>query len=287
MNIPTYWSKAPCSTLDRRGEPRTISVWGWSSTSLQEAQEHAAARAASIAAAAARARDLQDYEYGQGPLREEIVEQIGDGEAPIALITRNRYGALVLNSARVLFVDIDFAPSPPAGVLDAFLSIFSARRRAARLLAGAEQAITRIEDWAAANSARSFRLYRTCEGLRLLFTDRLYDPAAEETTALLQQLNADPMYVKLTQRQQCFRARLTAKPWRCGCPRPPNAFPWTTPDAERIFRQWQARYTQLDFGYRACHLHQQYGRPAGIPELAAIMEAHDRGAKITSTAPLA
>ena len=287
MNIPIYWSKAPCSARDRRGQPRTFSVWGWSSSSLQDAQDRAAARAASIATAAAQARDLQDYEYGQGPLREEIVEHIGDAQAPTAVITRNRYGALVLNSARVLFVDVDFLPSPPAGFLDALVSIFSSRRRAARREAGAAAAIEQIERWATANPARSFRLYRTCEGLRLLFTDRLYDPAAAETTALLQQLNADPMYVKLTQRQQCFRARLTAKPWRCGCSRPPNAFPWSTPDAERTFRQWQDRYTQLDSGFRACQLHQQYGRPAGIPELAAILEAHDRGAKITSTAPLA
>lgn len=287
MNIPLYWAKAPCSVRDRHGRPHTCSVWGWSSTSLQDAQEHARDRAADIASAAAQARDLQDYEYGQGPLREEIVERIGDPAAPVALVTRNRYGALVLNTARVLFVDIDPPPAAAAGLLDAILSIFSSGRRASLRQAAIHSAIQQVESWSAANASRSFRLYRTCEGLRLLFTDRLYDPAAAETLDLLQQLNADPMYVKLTQRQECFRARLTAKPWRCGCPRPPGAFPWSSPEAERTYRQWQAQYSQLDSGYRACQLHQQYGRPAAIPELAVVIEAHDRGARIASTAPLA
>ena len=33
-----------------------------------------------------------------------------------------------------------------------------------------------------------------------------------ETAAILAELQADPLYVNLTRKQECFRARLTAKP---------------------------------------------------------------------------
>ncbi len=59
-------------------------------------------RAPRIAAEPPRA-----YAYGDRPLREEIVRSVaGDGERA-AVVTRNSFGCLVLNTAGVLFVDVD------------------------------------------------------------------------------------------------------------------------------------------------------------------------------------
>jgi hypothetical protein len=53
---------------------------------------------------------------------------------------------------------------------------------------------------------------------------------------------SDPLYSRLTAKQECFLARLTPKPLRCGCKRPSSLYPWDTPDQERAYRCWQAKY---------------------------------------------
>jgi hypothetical protein len=121
----------------------------------------------------------------------------------------------------------------------------------------------------------------------LLFTGRLYDPASEETTSILRGLQADPMYVRLTQKQECFRARLTSKPWRCGCPRPPSDFPWDDERTEKEFRQWEATYTGRDAEFKVCELIAEFGEQADIAPLKTIVDIHDRGSRIAADAPLA
>ena len=95
------------------------------------------------------------------------------------------------------------------------------------------------------------------------------------------------MYVQLTEKQQCFRARLTSKPWRCGCTRPPNAFPWDSGEAEAAYRQWESDYTKRDANYRSCELIKEFGHMADIPSLRTIIDIHDEASRIASGAPLA
>ncbi len=147
--------------------------------------------------------------------------------------------------------------------------------------------IGEVNQWADHNPDRSFRLYRTKEGLRLLFTDRLYNPTADETSAILSELKADPLYVTLTRKQECFRARLTSKPWRCGSPRPPSSFPWDSPEAEAAFREWEDVYTKRDAKYKVCELINEFGSPADISEFRMIVDVHDRGVRISTKAELA
>ncbi|MBN1763767.1 MAG: hypothetical protein JW860_00790 [Sedimentisphaerales bacterium] len=45
------------------------------------------------------------YDYLEHPLREEIIESFVQGKEEIAVITRNRYGSLILNSASVCFIE--------------------------------------------------------------------------------------------------------------------------------------------------------------------------------------
>ena len=227
------------------------------------------------------------YEYHDRPIKEERVQEIVDGDSPIAVITRNRYGALVLNSPNVMFVDVDFPYSRSAGLLEGIVLAFSRRKRQARQEATIQAKIEEVEQWAERNPERSFRLYRTKEGLRLLFTDRLYNPISEEISGILSELQADPLYVTLTRKQECFRARLTSKPWRCGNPLPPNSFPRDNPADEAAFRKWEDAYTRRDAQYKVCDLIRTFGSPADIGELRIIVAVHDRGVRIDSDAELA
>ncbi|MCA9103509.1 MAG: hypothetical protein KDA63_20285 [Planctomycetales bacterium] len=291
MNIPPIWTKAYYENTDRDGGHHRFAAYGWSFESLDEARRCAVERAKRIYRYIvddhAEDGSLSEYEYSLGPIREEIVQELPGDDAPVAIVTRNRYGALVLNTAQVCFVDVDFPPPRTDGFFDALTMAFSPARREARRDALRQATIDRVTKWVQRNPERAFRLYRTPQGLRLLFTDRLYDPTSDETANLFEQLGADGLYVRLTKRQECFRARVTAKPWRCGCKKPPNTFPWEDKTAEDAYRQWEREYTELNVRYRACELYQTYGDVADIPSLRAIVRYHDQTARIDTGAPLA
>jgi hypothetical protein len=97
----------------------------------------------------------------------------------------------------------------------------------------------------------------------------------------------EPLYVTLTRKQECFRARLTSKPWRCGNPRPPNSFPWDSPKAEAAFRKWEDAYTKRDSKYKVWNLIREFGSPADISELRTVVDVHDRGVRVAAKAELA
>lgn len=213
------------------------------------------------------------YEYGQRALREEIVETIGDPASPAAVVTRNGYGALVLNTAHVLFADID---APP-------------RLTIARLLSGllhiligtvpeepAEPTVpASISSVAEKDPKLGIRVYRTAAGFRCLVVSRIYDPMGAEADQLLSDLRSDPLYKRLCRAQECFRARLTPKFWRCGAPRPPSRFPWTCPQQESAMRAWEAAYRDRCQAYAVCQLVDVLGSERMHPEAAAIVRLHD------------
>ncbi len=209
------------------------------------------------------------------------------GDREIAIVTRNRYGALVLNSASVLFADIDFPKSEPSGLLGALLSSFSRARKEKRAEALREGPLQAFLDWVRSNPGRSFRLYRTRAGLRLLFTDQLYGPNTAETTEILKSLGCDPLYRRLTEKQECFRARLTPKPWRCGCPVPPNRYPWADQKTERAYRDWEQKYAEKTQGYKTCELLKVVGAGPQTSEVETIIQLQDRFACDATTAALA
>ena len=278
MRIPPYWARAVHTGKDTKGKNHSYSAFGWSLESLAAAREDASARAKRIFDFLITGKTLEQnqYEYLDQPLREEIIETISHNSQEIALITRNRYGALVLNAASVCFADIDFPPMPTKGFIDAILLAFSTKRREQRIQAVRDETIKKVKDWAGQNPDRSFRMYRTCAGLRLLFTDRLYDPTSKETDNFLKALGSDPLYRKLTEKQECFRARLTPKPWRCGCDKPPGQYPWIDADAEKICRQWEQKYQNGTKQYATCELMDTIGTGIKDKAIDTVVELHDQ-----------
>lgn len=287
MKIPPYWSKARHPSDSPKGRADGVVACGWSFSSLDDAKKQAASRAKRVFDLVTKGQKPDTYDYSDRPVKEEIIEDLSDGTVQIALLTRNRYGALVLNSANVLFADVDFPSAAPKGIVEGLLFMMMPKKRKEKRKAVALQTAQGVAQWAHSHPAHSFRMYRTQQGLRLLFTDKLYNPASEETLAILRGLKSDPMYVKLTQKYECFRARLTAKPWRCGCPRPPNSYPWESADAERTYREWEKRYAGAEAKFRACEFIKAFGVNADLAAVKAIVYAHDRLSRIESASPLA
>ena len=271
MRIPPFWSHGTYTNQDAKGKNRTFSAWGWSFESVEEARRDATARASRIFQHFVLGGHLERYPYATSPLREEIIDTIRDGDQDIALITRNSYGALILNTTSVLFADIDFPERKSGG---GFLK---------KLFGGGKtpesdpvsETIEKVKNWAAANPRASFRMYRTYAGLRLLFTHKLYEPASSETDNLLAALDSDPLYRRLTRLQESFRARLTPKHWRCKCPKPPGRYPWRDNLEEQKFRQWEQTYTNRIRDYSTCTLLDVVGKAAWNDQIEEVVRLHD------------
>ena len=272
MRFPRHWARATARAGSHDAEVEAI---GWSDESDGAAQAEAEQRAARIVAFLSRlaAGDLDvrfgEYPYPEGVLREVVLERFADGEGrPLAVLSRNGYGAVVLNTEDVAFVDIDVAPRGGLGRLLARLS--------GRPADPIEAAVARVRAVLTANPRWAARIYRTAAGLRLLMThDRV--PAAD-AEPMLQAFGSDPLYVTLCRSQQSFRARLTPKPWRLDLPRPPHRFPWRDAREAEAVAAWIARYDAARRGRPACRLVAEVGRAARDDRIERVVALHDRHA---------
>ena len=278
MNFPRFWA---------RGTSGDFSCWRWSATSQAEAQTKAdqAARQLADRFTAGGPPPKHVGYYPDRPPREQILQELKDPSGqPAALITRNSYGCQVLNTARMMFVDIDLPEPKPAGGF--FQRLFG---RPAPVPAGdpAQAALTHIEHWTRSHPEWGWRIYRTRAGLRLLATQGLVEADSSTAREVFEALGADPLYRKLCQTQKCFRARLTPKPWRCGLRGKPARWPWLNERQEKKFQKWEAQYQSSTGNYATCELIRQTGNPAVHPEIQLLIQLHDTATRVGSKLPLA
>jgi hypothetical protein len=258
---------------------------------LRQARE-AAERAA---AAVERGRPPERYGYADRPLREEIVQEIGGANGPAAIITRNAYGALVLNTSRVMFADVDYHPGMNpftgdggASLGETFSNLWGRLRGKppAATSARDERLLGQFGEAARSRPGLGIRVYRTAGGFRLLVTTETFNPLSDEAHELLSSFDSDTLYRRLCRVQECFRARLSAKFWRCGAEKPPSRFPWADAETEAEFRRWEQDYHAHANQYATCELVQTIGESSVHPDVAPILETHDR-LTMRSGAPLA
>src|SRR4051812_930627 len=103
MKFSKFWIKHR-ETIAIGGENKQITVYGASDVSIDDAKNQALAKAKAV----------QDRIFGrstkrisyEATIREEIVDKLD----PTNVITRNNAGCLVLNSEKLMFIDIDKPP---------------------------------------------------------------------------------------------------------------------------------------------------------------------------------
>jgi hypothetical protein len=273
MKIPKYWANRFQVVKQIDGPALRLQSWQWSDLSIDEALQRADERLRSLVAKVAAGEELNRYGYGVRPLREEITQPVaGPSGSEIAVVTRNLYGALILNTASAMFIDIDFPEKGPLTSVAGSLH---------RMLGGRgpsleEQYIQRIEGWASKHPELGIRIYRTFGGLRCLITNQLFEPGKPESRGIMQSLESDPLYIRLCQAQECFRARLTPKPWRCEMDTPPSRYPWENSDAEASYRLWQIQYEQTMAKYSVCKFVKQVGSNEIHPDVEPVLTMHDQ-----------
>lgn len=279
MKFYRFWAPGEATVHDGRRSWQ-LRAYGGSNESLDDAIRRAREVASRAASAVERGQPPGTYGYADRALREEIVDEIYDAGNLAAVITRNSYGSLVLNTSRVMFIDIDYPSRGPASdSLGRAIRLLWNRltgRPAAPHSDRDQQILSRIADVTGQHRPLGVRVYRTAGGYRVLVTSDTFDPASDVSRQLLTDFGSDALYQRLCSAQQCFRARLSAKFWRCRASRPPSRFPWASDDQQRQYRQWEQAYHARANEYATCALVGAFGEPAIHDRVRLVLETHDR-----------
>jgi hypothetical protein len=293
MKLARYWTREPGEAEGQKGERIRVVARGWSNESLDAARAVArdiarrmAERIASDPSAA------KQYEYGERPLPEPVLREFRRGsDTPSAVITRNAYGAVVMNASELMFVDIDRedASAPAAAVqelLSSVLSLFGKPKPAPVSAPTTGTVATAIQRVAERNSLAA-RVYKTAAGYRALIVSAPFEAGSGRSETLLREFGSDALYIRLCKVQESFRARLTPKPWRCGLRPPPVTFPFENPKDDAAFREWEAKYTAAAARYATCRFVEAYGSGGLHTGFEELVQYHDQETKAASGLPLA
>ena len=279
MKIARYWTRAEQSIGDIR-----VTARGWSDDSIESARAKAREIAHRVAERIAGGfGKAERYPYGDRPLPEPVIREFNG-----ALVTRNSYGALVLNAARLMFVDVDGKRTehaqPASG--GGFFSLLFGKPAPKTETPAADPAVDAIKAVVSRHDL-SARLYETAAGYRLMITNRPFQAGSNEVEALLGEFRSDPLYIRLCRMQESFRARLTPKPWRCGFYKPYVQYPFENPKDEAIFREWEHKYDAKSTPHATCRFMTALGPGAIAPEFPELIQYHDQETKASSGLRLA
>lgn len=264
MKIYKYWKKHTEQPLvEKLGVSVPISCWGGSNTSEAEALISAQEKIQQVVAKLnGKSAHIENYTV---EIREEIIHTVDQKN----IVTRNRYGALVLNSEDIVIIDVD---QPKQSFFD-WLNFFSRPDRKEKML---EQAIRVARSY----GKFTFRIYATRGGLRVIVTTPSLKTDDPKVVELFEAFNCDPLYASLCKKQECFRARLTPKPnyirQRVKCFR----FPEKT---SQDHLEWLEQYEQKSKKFSTCHLLKEVGARTSLHPAIAY---HDEICRVQNKLPL-
>ncbi|MCL2105120.1 MAG: hypothetical protein FWH21_08750 [Kiritimatiellaeota bacterium] len=199
-----------------------------------------------------------------------IKEKIDQDIDPRNIITINRYGARVLNTTEYTILDIDRPPS-------SFLDLFRAKKDPK------EKIVARFKACVARHPelGTSFRIYETCAGIRII-GKTYFDPQTRNFENVMRSLSVDPLYRILSRKQNCYRARLTPKPYRMKA----ETIRIKTPlDCEtEAYDAWRKKYAETSQGYSVVRLKETLGSDFGGDPVIAL---HDTVTRMRANDPLA
>jgi hypothetical protein len=137
----------------------------------------------------------------------------------------------------------------------------------------------RIDRFLETNPDWAIRIYETPNGMRLIATHRLFEAREAEVERFFEAIVADPVYRRMCRNQNCFRARLTAKPWRMPgfAAGKIHGGVWPIPEVMRPERAgWVREYEAKAIGFAACRYVDSVGSGNVHSQVRAVVELHDR-----------
>ena len=256
MKIYKYWTTEKQKILID-GTEQEVTCYGGSNVSMEDARGKAKEKAQKIQRKIAGEKHLfEDYE---SEIREELLQTIDAHSA----ITRNRYGARVLNVENLMILDID-KPKPASGGLGGLFKKKDTRPPKEQIFEMVKTlATTKYKDL-------SFRVYETYQGARVIVLGREFDPRDDTTRKMMDEFNCDPLYTLLCNKQGCYRARLTPKPSRMKLKGFKVKYPREGDDSE--FQRWVSEYENLSRSFSVCKLIEQIGASHYVTD---VVRLHD------------
>ena len=261
MKIYKYW------TVEKRkilidGTQQEINCYGGSNISIEDARLRAKEKAEKIQRKIAGEKNV--FDRYEAEIREEILQLIDDHAA----ITRNRYGAQVLNAENLMILDID-KPKPAAG--GGLGGLFKKKNSRPPK----EQIFEMVRNLARTKYGdHTFRTYETYQGARVIVLGGHFDPRDQGTKKMMDEFNCDPLYTTLCNKQGCFRARLTPKPYRMKMSPYKVNFPRDSgKGVDTEFQRWLAEYERESRNYTVCKFIEQIGTSQDMSE---VVRLHDQ-----------
>lgn len=256
MKIYQYWTLSKQKILID-GVPQEITCYGGSNLSMEDARRAAMEKAQKIQRKIAGEKHL--FEEYESEIREELLQTIDSRN----MITRNRYGARVLNTETMLILDIDKPRSAGGGLAGLF------KKKDAR--SPKEQIFGMVKTLATTKYQNlAFRIYETYQGARVIVLGRDFDPRDPQIKKLMDEFNCDPLYTLLCVKQGCFRARLTPKPSRMRFRGYKVKYPREGDDSE--FQRWVSEYESVCRNFSVCKLIEQVGSGQTVND---VVRLHD------------
>ncbi len=266
MKTFKYWAKAE-GVLVVDGVSTKAMFLGGSDISGQDAKRNAIRKCEAVQRKINGAK--QEFEEYEAEIREEQIERISDS----MVITRNRYGAHVLNVEDQMILDVDKPPT-------SFFDLFSKKNddwKTNKLDKAVEKLNQKLND-----GFLGFRLYKTCAGFRIIITGKPIHPKDKLADQISRSLNVDPLYWHLCKKQDCYRARLTPKPHRIKYKPIKIKLPDSLERREEI-NSWEMGYLKASKNYSVC----KYLKTVGNNTFDKLVSLHDEYTGATGDRKLA
>ncbi len=196
MKYFKFWAKEEFQ-INIDGNIENIKILSGSNTSKQAAIQEAKLKSKLIEQRISERKVKEEYDVA---IKEHVTKIIDDSN----IVTVCRYGALILNTTQYTILDLD---DYPYDFMDIFKS-FKGMSKKDRIIYKFTQRLKR-------NPALGddFRIYETAKGIRVIGKTYI-DPNTKNFMPLMRKLSVDWIYIQLSIKQKCYRARLTPKPYR-------------------------------------------------------------------------
>ena len=235
------------------GEEKEIVCYGGSNASIEEAKARAREKIERLQKKInGDKRVVADYE---AEIREEILQVVDDK----SIITRNRYGAQVLNAENLMFLDID----KPKASFGGLFKKKDPQQDKARIFDSIRKLASSPK-----YSPFGFRIYETFQGARVIVLGKDFNMRDRETVSMMNEFSCDPLYVAICGKQSCFRARLTPKPYRMNMQPYKVQYPRETDDS--AFQNWLRDYEYRSRNFSSCKFIEQVGAGRAATEAVRI-----------------
>ncbi len=196
----------------------------------------------------------EDYEV---PIKEHVDEILDENN----IVTICRYGAKVLNTNQYTILDLDDYPVD-------FMDLFKPLRKLPKKERIVAKFLQRVKKHP--ELGEDFRIYETCKGIRVIGKQYL-DPSKGNFQSLMRKIAVDWIYIAMSKKQNCYRARLTPKPYRMRFRTIKIKSPLDC--ASENYKAWTGEYAQASESFSVVKLVTTLGRDFSSD---SVVRFHDK-----------